>query len=79
MVKTFSGMGKILTSRHNHLFEILIVQLFADFFHQKVSGFDNLSTINVSGLTFTTCSWRFNNSCSTKLGNNWELSSSKSF
>jgi hypothetical protein len=45
MVKTFSGMGKILTSLYNHLFEILIVQLFADFFHQKVSEFDNLSRI----------------------------------
>ncbi|MBG1257793.1 hypothetical protein [Nostoc commune] len=45
MVKTFGQMGKILTSLYNRLFEILIIQLLADFFHQKVTGFDNLSRI----------------------------------
>ncbi|MCC5670790.1 hypothetical protein LC653_45340 [Nostoc sp. CHAB 5784] len=45
MVKTFLAMGKILTSRHNHLFVRLTVQLFAPLFHQKAIGFDSLSRI----------------------------------
>ncbi len=38
-------MGKILTLLHNHLFVILLIQLFAALVYQRVTGFDNLSKI----------------------------------